>query len=94
MDVMTEAEAKHPDHRLSREGEFSAPQHPSVSADDRAQRNASARERRGEADPATCGSRRGFSLLQDEMSDGAVGRELKSPNRGLLRVQQTEGGAA
>jgi len=29
---------------------------------------------------------------KDQMLDGAVGREWKSPNRGLLRVGQEEGG--
>ena len=32
--------------------------------------------------------------LKYQMLDGAVGREWKSPNRGLLRVKQTEAGDA
>ena len=84
---------KHPDHRLSREGEASGSQHLSFSADNRA-KNSSARERGEEADIGHVRVSAGASLLEDQMLDGAVGGEWKSPNRGLLRVQQKEGGDA
>ena len=46
VEVMTEAEAKHPDHRQSREGEASASQHLRVSADDQTENTSAIRQGR------------------------------------------------
>ena len=88
MDVMTEAKAKHPDHLSLERGA----QRPSVSAEDRAQ-SSSARGR-GTKQRQAAASAELLRFREDQMLDGAVRREWKSPNRGLLRVKQKEGGSA